>query len=446
MPESSSAWESPFAWRYGRDAMRAIFSHERYRRLWRRVWLALATAQQPAGLLTEADLAAIRARVDVVDLAAAAEIEARIKHDVVSELRVFARQVGPAGGRLHLGATSADITDNADALRLREALALLEDRLADVLAELADLIERTAALPALAYTHLQPAEPTTLGYRFALHAQDLLEDLEELGRLRAAVRGKGFKGAVGTSAGYARLLAGTGVTVEQMEAEALRQLGLEAYPVASQTYPRKQDYRVLAALAGLAASLAKAAFDLRVLQSGPFGEVGEPYGAEQVGSSAMPFKQNPELSERISSLARFVAALPQVAWGNAADALLERTLDDSANRRVIIPEAFLALDECLLLAKRVYAGLRIHEARLAANLATFGPFIGAEPLLMELARRGADRQRLHEVIRRHAAAAWEAVRRGEPNPLADALAADPEITAYLSPAEVRAALDPAGDR
>jgi len=435
---------SPFTWRYGSAEMRAIWSEVHRRRLWRRVWVALATAQKAAGLLTGEELADIQAHQDDVDLVRAHEIEAEIGHDLMAELRTFATQCPLGGGRLHLGATSADIQDNADVLRIREALSLVCNRLLTLLDAFAVQIERWADVPCMAYTHLQPAEPTTVGYRLCLYAQDLLADLRAVQRISAELRGKGFKGAVGTSASYAALLEGSEVTPQQMERQALTILGLDAVPVSGQVYPRKQDLDVLNVLAGIAQSLHKFAFDLRVLQAPPYGEWREPFAERQVGSSAMPFKRNPVTAEKVCSLARFVAALPRVAWDNAAGSLLERTLDDSANRRLILPEAFLAVDEILLSARRIVAGLAVNEGAVARNLAIYGSFAATERLLMALVRAGADRQAMHERIRVHSMAAWAAVERGEANPLADLLCADGAIMAHLSPAQVRETLDARG--
>lgn len=435
---------SPFTWRYGSAEMRAIWSEVYRRRLWRRVWVALATAQEAAGLLTREELADIQAHQDEIDLARAHEIEAEIGHDLMAELRTFAAQCPLGGGRLHLGATSADIQDNADVLRVREALALIHNRLLALLEAFAAQIERWADHSCMAYTHLQPAEPTTVGYRLCIYAQDLLADLQAVRRVSAELRGKGFKGAVGTSASYAVLLEGSGTTPQDMEKGALALLDLEAVPISGQVYPRKQDLEVLNVLAGIAQSLHKFAFDLRVLQASPYGEWREPFAEKQVGSSAMPFKRNPVTAEKICSLARFIAALPRVAWDNAASSLLERTLDDSANRRLILPEAFLAVDEMLLSARRIVAGLTVNEEAVARNLATYGVFAATERLLMHLVRAGADRQAMHERIRVHSLAAWTAVERGEPNPLETLLCADGIITAYLSPSQVKEALDARG--
>lgn len=431
---------SPFTWRYGSPEMRRVWSEINKRRLWRRVWVALATAQHHAGLVSTQELADLQAHQEDVDFERAQEIETEIHHDLMAELRTFAEQCLVGGGKLHLGATSMDIEDNADALRLRDSLDLTLASLDALLEVLAAQIERYAATPCLAYTHIQPAEPTTLGYRLALYAQDLAADRQAVSRARDDVRGKGLKGAVGTAASYTKLLEGTGMTAAEMESKVMADLGVAAWPVTSQVYPRRQDWQVLTALAGVAASLHKLAFDLRLLQSPPFGEWSEPFGAKQVGSSAMPFKRNPITAEKVCSLARLVRDLPAVAWDNAANSLLERTLDDSANRRVILPQAFLATDEMLRCARRIVEGLVVDEDRMAQNLATYGPFAATEPLLMALARAGANRQAMHEVIREHSLAAWQAVRGGDPNPLANRLAADVRITTYLEPDRVRALL------
>ncbi len=338
---------SPFTWRYGSAEMRHIWSESHKRRLWRQLWIALAQAQQVAGLITPEQVDDLRAHAGQIDVDRAHQIEAEIHHDLMAEVKTFAEQCSVGGGIIHLGATSMDIEDNADALRLRESLDVILDKLTNLLAELASQIERWATTPIIGYTHLQPAEPTTMGYRLAQYGFDLLTDLAELRRVRDGIRGKGFKGAVGTSASYQELLppppkspplkrgglGGGKFSAAQLEAHIMTAIELEPFPVATQTYPRKQDWLVMNALAGLGGSLYKFAFDLRLLQAPSLGEWAEPFGRKQVGSSAMPFKRNPINAENIDSLARMVAALPRIAWDNAAHSLLERTLDDSANRR-----------------------------------------------------------------------------------------------------------------
>lgn len=430
---------SPFTWRYGTNAMRRLWSEQEKRRLWRRLWVALARVQAEFGLVSAEQAADLHAHMDEIDIPRALEIEAEIQHDLMAEVRLFAEQCPLGGGIIHLGATSMDVEDNADALRLRAALDLVIESLAGLLRLLAGLIEKYADTPLMAFTHLQPAEPTTLGYRLALYGQDLLEDHQALKARRAAIRGKGFKGAVGTSASYADLIGAENLPA--FEERLSEELDLPFYAVAAQVYPRRQDFEVIAALAGLGASLYKFAFDLRLLQSPPLGELGEPFGARQVGSSAMPFKRNPIRAEKIDSLARYLAGLPRLAWDNAAHSLLERTLDDSANRRILLPEAFLATDEILRTAISILKGLRVDETAMARNLAVYGPFAATERVLMALVKAGADRQEMHERIRGHALQAWDTLRQGGENPLAASLATDPIIGEYLSGEDISRLMD-----
>jgi adenylosuccinate lyase len=432
---------SPFSWRYGTPAMRQVWSQVHQRQLWRRVWVALAEAQAAFGLVSAEQVEDLRAHIDQINLERAGEIEAEIHHDLMAELRTFAEQCLLGGGIIHLGATSADIQDNAEALRLRAALDLVLAALRDLLIILADQIDTWADTVSMGFTHIQPAEPITVGYRLAHYGQDLLIDWVELRRVRDGVRGKGIKGAVGTAASYAELLMDTPGTPTELEAQVMARLRLEAFPVATQTYPRKQDWLALNALAGLAGSLHKMMFDLRVLQSPPFGEWSEPFRSRQVGSSAMPFKRNPINAEKIDSLARWIAALPRVAWDNMALSLLERTLDDSANRRLMLPEAFLAADEMLHTAISMIRDGQINREAVARNLHIYGTFAAVERLLMALGKAGADRQEMHERLRLASMQAWERVTQGEPNPLVEMLSADAEITRYIPAEQVRALLD-----
>ncbi len=421
-----------------------MWSELNRRRLWRRMWVALARAEQAAGLVSAEQVGDLEAHAGDIDLERSLAIEAEIHHDLMAEVRTYAEQCAVGGGIIHLGATSMDIEDNAEALRVREALDLVLEKLHGLLEAFAEQIERWADAPTIAFTHLQPAEPTTTGYRLAQYGQDLLADYLDLRRVRAAVRGKGLKGAVGTSASYRQLLDGTGMTPAELERRVMGDLGLEAYPVATQVYPRKQDYTVLAALAGLGQSLYKFAFDLRFLQTPPIGEWAEPFGRGQVGSSAMPFKRNPIHAENIDSLARLLAGMPRVAWDNAAHSLLERTLDDSANRRTILPESFLITDELITRATRILAGLKVDRAASERLLATYGPFAATERLLMELGKRGANRQEMHEIMREHAMTAWASVQAGEGNPLVKTLAADPRLSAFAPPDQLAGWLDASG--
>ena len=441
---NDTSYASPFSWRYARPSLRELFSERSRRVLWRAVWVALAEAQQAAGLVTAEEVADLRAHENEIDLAAALAIEHEIGHDLMAEIRVYASQATLGGGKIHLGATSMDIEDTVETFRMRTALGYLIGALDSLLLAFADRIERHADLVCMGYTHLQPAEPTTLGYRLAVYAQDLMIDRVMLHNAFEQLTAKGIRGAVGTSASYTRLLEGSGRTTQDQEDDVLGRFALTARDVSTQTYPRKLDYVLLSALAGMGASLSKFAFDVRVMASPGFGDVAESFGAKQVGSSAMPFKRNPVMSERIDSLARLLPGYADVAWQNAATNLLERTLDDSANRRTILPEALLCSDEIVSLARKVVEGLRVDERRIAENLRTYGPFSGTEAVLMEAAKRGGNRQELHEVIREAAMRAYEALARGETNPLARILADDETISRYVDPAEVRERLDPNG--
>ncbi len=432
---------SPFTWRYGSDAMRQIWSEENKRLLMRRVWVALATAQQHAGLVTAEQVADLEAHRENIDIPRALEIEKDTRHDVMAEIRTFAEQCAVGGGIIHWGATSADITDNVDALRLRDAAVLLQTQLKELLLILAQKIEETAVIPTMAHTHIQPAEPTTLGYRFAVYAQDLLDDYHDLQNLIGNIRGKGLKGAVGTQASYDELLHDVSMSPAEMEKIAMDKLNLPYFPIATQTYTRQQDLRIQQVLAGIAASLHKFAMDFRILQSPPFGEWAEPFGKKQVGSSAMPFKRNPINTENICSLARYVAGLPAMAWDNASQAILERSLDDSANRRLFQAEGFLATDEMLKRAIRVVKDMVIDETAVSRNMETYGPFAATERVLMALVAAGGSRQDGHEWIRDASLKAWAALREGRANPLVELLTADENITQYLSADQVRELMD-----
>jgi adenylosuccinate lyase len=397
--------------------------------------VALAEVQAEFGLLTMEQVEDLRRHSDDVDITRSLQIETEIHHDLMSELKAFAEQCPMGGGMLHLGATSMDIEDNADALRLRQSLDLVISRLHQLLLVLVEKVELQAEMPLMAYTHLQPAEPSTLGYRLATYAQDLLSDWENLRRVRAHLRGKGFKGAVGTGAAYADL-----VGVENLARFEMRlsvALGLPFYPVTTQTYPRKQDYELLCALAGLGATLYKFAFDLRILQSPPIGEWSEPFAQKQVGSSAMPFKRNPIHAEKIDSLARSLAQMPRIAWDNAAHSLLERTLDDSANRRSLLPEAFLIAEELLLVANNILSGLQVNEATVQRNLQAYAPFAATERVLMALSRAGADRQVMHERLRSLSLTAWSSVQVGGSNPLLESICCDEQFLTWLPEATLR---------
>ncbi len=426
-------YQSVFSWRYGSPKMRELFSEVNKRKTWRKVWVALARAQNKMGLVSKNELDDIIKNSDKIDIEKAQKLEEDLKHDLMAEVRIFAQQAKIGGGKIHFGATSQDIEDNADAIIFKQATDIIEKSLGELLTLWAKKIEENKNLVCMAYTHLQPAEPTTLGYRFAFYAQDLLMDLELLKFVKTQIKGKGIKGAVGNSASYFSLL---GKKAEKLETEILKDLGIEAFDVTSQVYPRKLDYLMLTVLSSIAQSLYKFAFDLRILQSSPFGELSEPFGQKQVGSSAMPFKRNPQNSERICSLARYVATQTRVAWDNAANSLLERTLDDSASRRLIIPDSFLAVDEILALTKLIVAGLVINKQNIEKNLSLYAPFSALESILLKSTKNGADRQEMHEQLRKHSMRVYDQMQKNGQNNLFKNLKADKNITKYLSTQEI----------
>lgn len=430
---SHDTFISPFTWRYGTEPMRTVWSEVHKRKLLRRFWIALAKAQMKAGIVTREQYEDLLAHKDDIDIDRAAQIEAEIHHDLMAEIKTYAEQCPVGGSIIHLGATSMDALDNIEAVRLCEALDLISSKLRTLLESFADHIEAQADVPCMAFTHIQPAEPTTVGYRLAQYAQDLLMDLEQIEQVRSRIRGKGLKGAVGTSASYTELLRGTGVEAYQLEQLVCDELGILPFTAATQVYPRKQDLLIGNALSSLGGSLYKFAFDLRLLQSPPIGEWAEPFGSKQVGSSAMPFKRNPIRSEKIDSLGRMLSEFPGVLWSNAAHTLLERTLDDSANRREVLPAAFLTTDEMLRTAQQIVSGIQFRDEPRKRNMATYGVFAATERLLMELGRKGADRQLMHEVIREHSLNAWSKLQAGKAHKLIEDLAHDTRINAYLDP-------------
>ncbi len=431
-------YQSPFSWRYGSQQMREIWGEFHTRLLWREIWASLAEVQVGYKLVTDEQAAEIRSKVEDIDLDLSSEVEEDIQHDLMAELEVFANQCPTAGGILHLGATSMDIKDNAVIIQLKVALKLILEELLQLLEVLTGLIDRWADLPVIGFTHLQPAEPTTLGYRLAQPAQDLLACYLELKGLEESIKGKGFSGAVGTSASFATLIGEENLV--DFQSRLAKKLGLVFFDVVTQTYPRIQDYQVLSSLSGLGAVLYKMAFDLRILQSPVYSELAEPFGENQVGSSAMPFKQNPIKAEKINSLGRYLAQLPRIAWDNAAHSLLERTLDDSANRRTILPEAFLATEEMLQVSREIFSDLQVFEHGIKQNLEDYGPFAATEKLLMVLTSAGADRQKMHQVLRKHALQAWSAVREGKANPMIELVSTDPNFLMFITKKEISRAM------
>ena len=432
---------SPYTWRYGSSEMREVFSEVHKRKLLRRVWIALAKAEMRAGLVTESQLEELIAHKDDIDIERASEIEREIKHDLMAEIKTYAEQCPTAGGIIHLGATSMDALDNADVIRFREAFDIIEDKLKNLIATLSEKALEYKNVPTMAFTHIQPAEITTIGYRLAQCIQDLNDDLDDLVYVKQRLRGKGFKGAVGTMASYTELLKDSPISAREMEDEAMAELGIKAFTASTQIYTRKQDIRIIEVLSKIACTLSKFSLDFRILQSPPIGEFSEPFGKHQVGSSAMPFKRNPINSEKIDSLSRLISSAYMSAWQNASMTILERSLDDSANRRIFIPESFIALDEMLMTEIRIVSGMNIHSAATERLMADYGIFSATERVLMEAGKRGANRQEMHEVIRELSLKAWEKVQKGESNPLRGEMMEEKRILAYLTKEEIDSLLD-----
>ena len=432
---------SPYTWRYGSEEMRKVFSEVHKRKLLRRVWIALAKAEMKAGLVTEGQLEELIAHKDDIDIERASEIEREIKHDLMAEIKTYAEQCPTAGGIIHLGATSMDALDNADVIRFREAFDIIEDKLKNLIATLSEKALEYKNVPTMAFTHIQPAEITTIGYRLAQCIQDLNDDLDDLVYVKQRLRGKGFKGAVGTMASYAELLKDSPISAREMEDEAMAELGIKAFTASTQIYTRKQDIRIIEVLSKIACTLSKFSLDFRILQSPPIGEFSEPFGKHQVGSSAMPFKRNPINSEKIDSLSRLISSAYMTAWQNASMTVLERSLDDSANRRIFIPESFIALDEMLMTEIRIVSGMNIHSAATERLMADYGIFSATERVLMEAGKRGANRQEMHEVIRKLSLKAWEKVQKGESNPLRGEMMEEKRILACLTKEEIDSLLD-----
>jgi len=423
--------------------MQALWGERRRIGLWRRLWLVLMEVERELGLdIPERALTELRAHLDDADLDRAAEHEKRLRHDVMAHIHHLGEQAPAARAFLHLGATSAYVTDNTDLVLMREGLQLLLGRLAAVLVALAKLARRERAVPCLAYTHFQPAQLTTVGKRVTLWMQEFLLDAEELLHRLEALQFRGVKGTTGTQASFLELFDGDDEKVRELDTRVALKMGFtRVFPVTGQTYTRKLDAQVLAALSGVAQSAAKLATDVRLLQHE--GEILEPFESDQVGSSAMAYKRNPMRAERITGLARFVIELEGNAWHTASEQWLERTLDDSANRRLVLPEAFLASDAILVLVTNVAAGLEVREAVIARHVAAQLPFLATERLLMRGVKAGGDRQRLHEVIRTHSLAIAQAMaEQGVANDLLERLAKDPAFRTLhvaLAPTE----LDPA---
>jgi adenylosuccinate lyase len=400
----------PLTTRYASREMQAVFSPARRYGIWRRLWLALAEAEAELGIDIPPDaLEQMHASLDELDLERAAAYERRFRHDVMAHVHLYGDDAPAAKGIIHLGATSAFVGDNADLILHRDALDLIRTRVARCIEKLAAFARKHASLPTLGYTHFQPAQPTTVGKRATLWIQDLLLDLEELDHRVESLRFRGVRGTTGTQASFLELFEGDHAKVEALDAAVRKKMGFEKdYPVSGQTYPRKVDYQVQSTLAGVGTSASKIGNDLRLLAH--LREVEEPFEEEQIGSSAMPYKRNPMRAERICALARHVIVLAQDPAFTAATQWLERTLDDSANRRLSVPDAFLALDGCLVLLENVAGGLVVNREVVRRNLAEHLPFMATETILMHATSRGGDRQHLHERIRQHSMAAAKRIK------------------------------------
>jgi len=437
----ANRYSSPLAERYASQAMLELWSPATRHGLWRRLWLALAEGERELGIAIPDDaIRQMRANLDKIDFDAVAAYEKRFRHDVMAHVYAFGDVAPAAKPFIHLGATSAYVTDNADLILMRRGLDLLRGRVLDVLRSLTAFAEKWRDQPTLGYTHLQPAQLTTIGKRATLWMQDLVLDVEDIDYRRRTLPFRGVKGTTGTQASFLDLFEGDHEKVRRLDHLVTEKMSFPApLPVTGQTYTRKLDAFVLSVVAGVAASAAKFSGDIRMLQS--FGEMEEPFESEQVGSSAMAYKRNPMRAERIASLARFVNSLEGNANQTHAVQYFERTLDDSANRRLVIPEMFLATDAILLLMANISGGLEVHPSVIARRVAAELPFMATEQLIVRAVRAGGDRQVAHEVIRKHSIAAASAMKNGaDSNDLLERLARDKSFGVKLE--DLRGAIDP----
>jgi adenylosuccinate lyase len=419
-------YQNPLITRYASKDLVQLWSPQSIHSTWRRLWVALAQAEHELGLDISAEqVAELRSAVDTIDFAKAAQYERELRHDVMAHVHAYGDQCPSARGIIHLGATSCYVTDNADLILFKESLKILRDRLVGVIDRLADFAAQYRDLACLGYTHLQPAQPTTVGKRAALWCYDLVLDLEELEHRLDRLRFRGVKGTTGTQASFLQLFDGDHAKVETLDRLVARKMGFDAVaPVTGQTYSRKVDAQILALLSGIGQSAHKAGTDLRLLQS--FKEIEEPFEEKQIGSSAMAYKRNPMRAERMCSLSRFVISLSSSAEQTAAVQWMERTLDDSANRRLTLPQAFLGIDAVLILYRNIAEGLVVYPQVIARRLKAELPFMATESILMAGVAAGGDRQDLHERIRVHShEAAREVKELGRPNDLLERLARDP---------------------
>ncbi len=434
-------YESPLASRYASDYMLRLFSPDTRFQTWRRLWTALARAEHELGLpITQEQVDELAAHITDIDYAAAGQREREVRHDVMAHVYAYGKAAPSAAGIIHLGATSCYVTDNADLILYRDALVYLRGELLGVMANLAAFARRYAATPTLGYTHYQPAQPVTVGKRAALWMQDFRADLEELDFVLSSLCFLGCRGTTGTEASFMDLFGGDGEKIDEMNRRIASEFGFaRCFSVCGQTYPRKTDSRILNTLSAIAQSACRMANDLRLLQHDR--QVEEPFEAGQIGSSAMPYKRNPMRCERICSLSRYLIADAANAPATAAVQWLERTLDDSANRRLSLPEGFLCADAVLRLCQNVTNGLRVNERIIDRAIREYLPFLATENIMMEAVKRGGDRQALHEKLRQHSMAATARMKEGEPCDLPDRLAADPAFG--MTRAELDAVMEPA---
>ncbi len=433
---------SPLSERYASPAMQEIFSPDRKFRTWRRLWIALAEAERELGLpITEEQIEELRAHAADINYEDAQRREKEVRHDVMSHVYAYGLQCPKAKGIIHLGATSCYVGDNTDLILMRDALDLIRSKLLNCIAHLADFAEKYKDLPTLGFTHFQPAQPTTVGKRATLWLNEFVIDLEDLDYVRGSLRLLGSKGTTGTQASFLELFEGDQARCDRLDPLIAEKLGFPGcYPVSGQTYSRKIDTRVLNVLAGIAASAAKFSNDIRLLQH--LKEVEEPFEKSQIGSSAMAYKRNPMRSERIAALARYIMADALNPAVTSAVQWFERTLDDSANKRLSVPEAFLAADGILGLVANVTDGLQVYPKVIRRHLMAELPFMATENIMMDAVKAGGDRQELHERIRELSMEAGRNVKvEGEDNNLLDLIAADPMFG--LTREELEASMDPA---
>src|SRR6185369_7984731 len=422
-------YENPLTSRYASAEMSRLWGEQRKHSTWRKLWVALAEAEAELGLpITPQQIAELRAHTDDIDFAAARAYEKKLRHDVMAHVHAYGDVCPSARAIIHLGATSCYVTDNTDLILMREGLQMLARRIAAVIESLASFAKEQRSLPCLGFTHLQPAQPTTVGKRACLWAYDLALDLAEIVHRIGSLRARSVKGTTGTQASFLALFHGDHAKVRELERRVAKRLGFAAsYAVTGQTYTRKVDSQVLDVLSGIAQSAHKLTTDLRLLASRK--EIEEPFETDQIGSSAMAYKRNPMRSERVCGLARFVMSLQSNTAATAAVQWMVRTLDDSANRRLVIPQAFLAVDAILVLLQNITAGLVVYPKVIAANLGQELPFMASENILMAAVHAGGDRQELHERIRRHSQeAALRVKQEGRANDLIDRLQNDSAFT------------------